>query len=76
MPRYYFDRYEDGQLSKDGEGVDMSGTASAEIEATRAAFDVAKEGFCQGIRSVKIAVRDEDRHILSLEIRARLERGD
>jgi hypothetical protein len=74
MPRFFFDRYEDGQFFQDEEGVDEADVRLAEMEAARAAFDLAEECLQEGITSVKINLRDDEELILSLEVTSNLER--
>jgi hypothetical protein len=59
MPRYYFDVRDNGELIRDDEGLELAHVREAEIEATAALVDIAKD-----------SIRGTERRLLAIIVRS------
>jgi hypothetical protein len=59
MPRYYFDVWQNGQITEDIEGEELPDPAAAEQEAALAAVHLSKELFSGSRDELAVEVRDE-----------------
>ncbi len=76
MPRFYFDVWEGGKVTRDDEGLELESPEAAEHEAARAAAEMGKESLPKGRCSeIRVQVRDErGQTMFSLAVSMRVRR--
>jgi hypothetical protein len=77
MARFFFDFRDEEGLFIDSEGTELADHAKAELEATRALAEIARDRLPgSGGASMSLSVRDENgQHILTAWVVFRLERS-